>query len=53
MRNFLRRVYRNKDVFSIAFAEILDLKHIFVNFHNMFVRFALSLTTTQINVVEE
>ena len=46
MRNFLRRVYRNKDVFSIAFAEIVD-SNIFFNFHNMFARFALSLTTTK------
>ena len=52
-RNFLRRVYRNKDVFSVASAEILDSKHTFVNFHIMFVRFALSLTTVPPENVSE
>ena len=50
---FSDRVYRNKDVFAVASAEIRDSKHIFVNFHNMFARFALSLTTVPPENVSE
>ena len=39
--------------FSFARAEILDSKHVSVIVHNIFARFAKSLSATQMNVVKE